>query len=366
LIELSAVELDAEAERLVIEVLRSGRLAQGPMVERFEQEFAAMTGTAHAVAVSTGSAALALALEAVGIGPGDEVVTSPFTFVATLNAALQVGASVRFADIDAGSFTIDPDAVRAAITPRTAALVPVHLYGRPAAMAELTRLADDHDLAMVEDAAQAHGARDQGQAVGSFGIGCFSFYATKNMTTGEGGMVTTDDAEVAARVRLLRNQGMRSAYRYEAVGYNLRMTEVSAAIGLSELGRLPERAERRRRNAARLTAGLQGVAGLRLPDAGPGQEHAFHQYTVRVTPEAAMARDDVAAALEARGIGAGVYYPRPVYDYDCYRDHPRVRREPMPEAERAAAEVLSLPVRPGLTDAQTDAVVAAVRDVLGA
>ena len=361
---MGVVDLDSEAERLVLEVLRSGRLAQGPMVERFEHDFARMVGTGHAVAVSSGSAALVLALQALGVGPGDEVVTSPFTFVATLNAVLQVGATARFADIRATDFTIDAAAVSAAVTPRTAAVLPVHLYGHPAAMRELTQIAERHQMALVEDAAQAHGACADGQTVGSFGVGCFSFYATKNMTTGEGGMVTTDDATVADRVRLLRNQGMREAYRYEAVGYNLRMTEVSAALGLSELARLEERTERRRRNAARLTEGLAGVPGLILPIVAAGGDHVFHQYTVRVTAEAVLSRDEVVEELRTRGIAAAVYYPKAVYDHECFRDHPLVRHERMPEAERAATEVLSLPVHPALTDQETDHVIVAVREVL--
>ena len=364
MIEMGVVELDAEAERLVLEVLRSGRLAQGPTVERFEDEFARMVGTRHAVAVSTGSAALVLALQALGVGAGDEVVTSPFTFVATLNAILQVGATARFADIRAPDFNVDPGAVDAAITPRTAAILPVHLYGQPAAVSELTEVARRHGVALVEDAAQAHGACADGRVVGSFGVGCFSFYATKNMTTGEGGMVTMDDSEVADRIRLLRNQGMREAYRYETVGYNLRMAEVSAALGLSELSRLAERTRRRRANAARLSEGLAGVPGLSLPTVAVGGDHVFHQYTVRVTAEAALTRDEVVTALREKGIAAGVYYPMAVYDHDCYRDHPLVHDERMPEAERAAKEVLSLPVHPALTEQETDRVVAAVRETL--
>jgi perosamine synthetase len=361
MIEMAAVEFDAEAERLVLEVLRSGRLAQGPMVERFENEFARLVGTRHAVAVSSGSAALALALKGAGIGPGDEVVTSPLTFVATLNAIIQVGATARFADIDATDFTIDPAAVVAAITPRTSAILPVHLYGQPAAMAELTDVAERHGLALVEDAAQAHGASGDGRAAGSFGVGCFSFYATKNMTTGEGGMVTTDDPEVVDRVRLLRNQGMRDRYCYEAVGYNLRMTEISAALGLSELARLGERTRRRLRNARRLSEGLAGIRGLSLPTVAAGRSHVYHLYTTRVTTAAARSRDEVMAALHSRGVAAGVYYPRAVYDYACYQDHPLVAHERMPEAELAATQVLSLPVHPGLTADDTEHVITAVR-----
>jgi perosamine synthetase len=363
-IELASVDLDEHAERLVLEVLRSGRLVQGPMVERFEHAFAATIGTRYAVAVDSGSAALVLALQALGVGPGDEVVTTPFTFVATLNAILQVGATARFADITPADFNLDVAAVEAAITARTAALLPVHLYGHPAALAELTGIAKRHGLPLIEDAAQAHGARLGGRRVGTFGTGCFSFYATKNMTTGEGGMVTTDDAGVAERVRLLRNQGMREAYKYEVIGANSRMTEMAAALGLSELARLDERTAKRRHNAARLTAGLQGTCGLTLPTEAPGAEHVYHQYTARVAGDAVLSRDALVAGLGDRGVRAGVYYPRPVYDHRCYAEHRLIVRQPMPEAERAAAEVVSLPVHPNLTAADTDRVVAETRGLL--
>jgi len=297
--------------------------------------------------------------------PGDEVVTSPFTFVATVNAALAAGATVRFADIDPSTFNMDPDAAAAALTERTRALVPVHLYGRPAPMDELSTLALRHDLVLVEDSAQAHGAAIGDRRTGSWGLGCFSFYATKNMTTGEGGMVTTSDARRADRMRVLRNQGMRARYQYEVVGHNWRMTDVAASIGLAELHVLDERTEARRRNAAALSERLAGIEGLVVPDAGgPDVRHVFHQYTVRVTDDARLGRDELSDALGEQGIGSGIYYPRAAYDYDCYRTHPGVVIEPMPRAERAAAEVLSLPVHPFLSDGDLDRIGDAVRSLL--
>lgn len=364
MIEVSEVCVGVEEEALVLEVLRSGRLAQGPMVERFEAGFATVVGVRHAVAVSSGTAALVLALQAAGVGPGSEVVTSPFTFAATLNAALHVGATVRFADIRLDDFTVDPVAMERRLGARTAVLMPVHLYGHASDMAAVSRLAEQHGALVVEDAAQAHGATIDGRPVGSFGVGCFSFYATKNVTTGEGGMVTTDDDDIADRVRLLRNQGMRERYRYEVPGHNFRLTELQAAVGVAQLGRLEELTEHRQENARRLTEGLGDIPGLVTPTVRPGVRHVFHQYTVRITEEARCSRDDVAAALGRRGIGSGVYYPTPVFDHPCYRQDDRVRVDPVPNTEQACREVLSLPVHPGVTTRGLDAIVRAVRDLL--
>ncbi|HEY3016401.1 MAG TPA: DegT/DnrJ/EryC1/StrS family aminotransferase [Nocardioides sp.] len=364
MIRVTEVRLDPAAERLVLEVLRSGRLAQGPMVARFEDAFRVVSGTAHAVAVNNGTTALVAALEAIGIGPDDEVVTSPFTFVATINAVLQRGARVRFADIRPDDFTLDPAAVRETVTPRTRALMPVHLYGHPADMVAFDRMAEELDLALVEDAAQAHGASVDGRPVGSFGVGCFSFYATKNLMTGEGGMVTTDDDAVADRLALLRNQGMRERYVYELAGHNYRMTEVEAAIGVAEVAQLEIRTKRRRANALALSEMLAGIEGLDTPVERPGHHHVYHQYTVRVNDVAPLGRDDVVTALAARGVESGVYYPRLAYDYACYRDNPAVRIDPMPEAERAARQVVSLPVHPWLSDSDLEQVATAVRQVL--
>jgi dTDP-4-amino-4,6-dideoxygalactose transaminase len=354
------VLLGSEEERLVLEVLRSGRLAQGPMVERLENGFRDLCGVREAVAVSNGTVALVAALESLGIGPGDEVVTSPFTFAASLNAILEVGATARFADIGE-DFTIDPHAIQRAVGSRTVAIMPVHLYGLPARMDRISSIAEEHGLAIVEDAAQAHGASFAGRAVGSFGAGCFSLYATKNVTAGEGGVITTDDTGLADRLRVLRNQGMRERYRYEVPGHNYRMTELQAAVALPQLARLQEANQRRRQNAQRLTSGLDDVPGIRTPRPDPESTHAFHQYTVRVTEEAPWDRDRLSNGLARLGVESCVYYPRAVYDYDCYRSHAGVRIEAMPKAEAAGREVLSLPVHPGLSDEDLDRIVDAVR-----
>lgn len=361
-IPISVVHLGEEEETLVLEVLRSGRLAQGPMVERLESRFRQLTGAAHAVAVSSGTTALVASVQALGLEPGSEVITSPFTFVATLNAILESGATARFVDIG-DDFALDPSLLVASVTDRSRVVMPVHLYGLPADMDAIARIAADHDLAIVEDAAQAHGARVGDRPVGTYGQACFSLYATKNVMTGEGGVVTTDDAALADRLRLLRNQGMRARYQYEIAGHNYRMTELQAAVGIPQLGRLEAITAARQANAARLTEGLADVPGLVVPRPLPGRTHVWHQYTVRVPPDAPLDRDGLAEALTARGIATGAYYPRPVYDYDCYRSHPRVLVEPMPRAEAAAREVLSLPVHPGLRDGDLDRIIQTVREV---
>lgn len=361
MIPITVVRIDPGVEPLVAEVLASGRLAQGPMVERFEGLVAEMCGTKHAVAVSNGTVSLVAALQAAGVGPGDEVVTSPFTFVASLNAILECGARVRFADIDPITYCMSPEALAAQITDDTAAVMPVHLYGQAADMQAIGEVVGDRDLPIVEDAAQAHGAESGGRRVGSFGIGSFSFYATKNVSTGEGGAVTTDDDDVADRLRLLRNQGMRERYVYEIAGHNYRMTELQAAVGIPQMERLEEINSSRRANAERLTALLSEVPGVVVPQVRPGATSVWHQYTVRITGDSAVDRDAMVAGLEQAGVGCGIYYPRAAYGYECYRSDPNVVITPCPEAERAASEVLSLPVHPFLSDDDIEAVAGAVR-----
>ncbi|WP_016697142.1 DegT/DnrJ/EryC1/StrS family aminotransferase [Actinoalloteichus spitiensis] len=367
MIPITAIDVQ-DAEPLVSSVLRSGLIAQGPMVERFEESFAHAAGVPHAIAVNSGTTALVASLEVLGLRPGDEVVTSPFTFVATLNAILEAGATARFADIGDSDYCLSPDAAAAAVGPRTTALMPVHLYGQPADVHRLDGLAASRGLALVEDAAQALGATVDGRPVGSFGLGCFSLYATKNVTTAEGGVITTEDDQLAQRLRVLRNQGMRQRYQYEVAGHNYRMTDVHAAVGLPQLGRLAQLIDSRQRNAEALSKGLTGIPGLRLPAVVDGRTHVWHQYTVLLDDDAAVDRDELAARLGEAGVGTGIYYPRLVFDYDCYRDHPgvpRVRPEDFPVACSVARRALSLPVHPKLTADDLDEIIAAVRGVLG-
>ena len=364
MIEISSPHIGALEESLVREVLRSGRLVKGPMGERFEEAVRVVVGTKHAVAVNSGTSALIASLLAHGIGEGDEVLTSPFTFVATLNAILHVGATPRFVDI-ADDFNLDAGQVEDSLGPSTRAVIAVHLYGRPADMPRICRACTERDVVVVEDAAQALGATIEGRAVGSFGTGCFSFYATKNITTAEGGIVTTDDDTIAAAVRILRDQGQENVYEYVRPGFNLRMSELHAALGVAQMTRLGTVNDKRRKNAAVLHAGLCGIEGIVVPAEGDDRTHVFHQFTVRVTADAKLHRDDVLAALAARGIRCGVYYPRPVYDYACFRSDPRIGNPYTPRAAQYAREVLSIPVHNGLEPTELDHIVESIWKVLG-
>jgi perosamine synthetase len=365
MIPITVVDV-AAAEQLVVQVLRSGAIAQGPMVKRFEDAFAGVAGVPHAVAVNNGTTALVASLQVLDLQPGDEVITSPFTFVATLNAILEAGATARFADIREDDFNIDADKVAAAVTPNTKVLMPVHLYGQMADMGKIMPVVEEHGLKLVEDSAQAVGATYEGRPSGSFGLGCFSLYATKNITTAEGGVITTSDDTLADRLRVLRNQGMRQRYQYEVAGHNYRMTDIHAAIGIPQLESLEEITKARQANAEALTKGLEGIKGLQLPQVLPGRTHVWHQYTVLITDDAPVSRDEFAAKLTEKGIGNGIYYPKTVFDYDCYRDNDKVVISDVPVAERVARQALSLPVHPKLTDAQLDTIITTVREVLGA
>lgn len=334
------------------------------MVGRLEEGIAELVGVRHAIAVNNGTTALVAAMQVLDLQPGDEVITSPFTFVATLNAILEAGAIARFADIREDDFAVDPAAVEAGIGARSTVLMPVHLYGQTADMDGLMPLVERHGLKLIEDAAQALGATHSGRGAGSFGIGSFSFYATKNLTTGEGGMITTDDEALADRLRVLRNQGMRARYQYEMAGHNYRLTDLAAALALPQLERYDDIVNRRRENAAALSAGLKDIPGLQLPTELPGRSHVWHQYTVLLAADTEVSRDDLAAGLLERGVGAGIYYPRPVHDYDCYRGHPRVRIEAMPVAESVATRCLSLPVHQHLAPADIEQIVEAVAAVM--
>jgi len=364
MIPISSVHFGAEEEELVVSVLRAGMIAQGPMVKRLEDGFAEAFGVKHAVAVNNGTTALVAALEVLDLHPGDEVVTSPFTFVATLNAILEAGATATFADITEDDFNLDPAAVGPAITARTRVLLPVHLYGQTADLDPLEALADRHGLGMVEDAAQAHGATYGGRPIGRYGLATYSFYATKNLTTGEGGMITTNDDALADRLRVLRNQGMRERYRYEMAGHNYRLTDLQAAIAIPQLARYADTVTRRRENARALQAGLASIPGLAVPRELEGRRHVWHQFTVRVLDDAPVGRDEFVARLHEHGVGAGVYYPRLLQDYDAYLDHPRVRRAEVPVAARVATQVASLPVHNALTEDDISTIVDTVAKVM--
>ena len=347
----AAAPIIGEDERAAVErVLRSGMLAQGPEVAAFESEFSPHAGGALCVAVNSGTSALHMGLLAAGIGPGDEVIVPSFTFAATGNSVALTGATPVFVDIDPLTYCIDPAATLAAIGPRTAAIMPVHLYGHPAAMAELGELAQRHSLALFEDAAQAHQATLNGQHVGSFWtFGAFSFYPTKNMTSGEGGMVSAANDEVERNLRLYRNQGMLQQYHNEVVGLNNRMTDIHAAIGRVQLTKVGAWTAKRQENAAFLSANLEGVT---TPPVADGAVHVYHQYTVRVAED----RDGLAKALKDEyNVGSGMFYPVP-----NHRLKPFQVDVELANTEQAALECLSLPVHPSLSQNDLERIVAAV------
>ncbi len=348
MIPIARPQLGPEEYEAVMSVLASGLMAQGAQVAAFEQSFAALCQTREAVAVSSGTAALHLALLATGVGPGDEVITSPFSFAATGNTILLVGARPVFVDIEADTYNLDPALVEQAITPRTKAIMPVHLYGNPADMERLVALAQAHNLIIIEDACQAHLASVNGKPVGGFGVGCFSFYATKNMTTGEGGIVTTDDPAIAEQVRLLRSHGQKERYLHISNGYNLRMTDIQGALGNAQIGKLEGFNARRIENAAYLSERLRDY--VPIPVTRPGHRHVYHQYTIRTRGD----RDQWARTLAERGVGTGVHYPRPIHKQPYYIEQGFDMS--LPVAEAAAAQVLSLPVHPALTERELERV----------
>lgn len=339
---------DAE-KKAVMEVLESGFLAQGARTAEFEKRFASMLGVKHAIAVSNGTCALQIAMLANGIGPGDEVITSPFTFIATANAIVFTGAKPVFVDIEIESFNIDPELIEAAITPRTKAILPVHLYGQVCDMDKIQSIADKHGLKVIEDACQSVLATYKGKHAGSFGTGTFSFYATKNMMTGEGGMITTNDDDVADQCRLIRNHGMRERYVHEMVGYNFRMTDIQAAIGLAQIERLPAFTEKRRANASQYNQNIHAVI---TPKELADREHVWHQYTIRIEDNL---RDAAMAKLSEAGIGYGIYYPIPLHKQQSMERF--VDNASFPIAEQFSNQVLSLPVHPDLSDDDLERVI---------
>jgi perosamine synthetase len=353
-IEIAHPLLGDEEREAVLEVLGGRDFVKGPRVAAFEREFAAFHGAAHGVATSSGATALLVALLAHGIGPGHEVIVPSFGFFATPAAVLLAGAMPIFADVEPESLCLSPGAAEAAVTPRTKAVLPVHLFGMPADMPAFAELARRRGLSLLEDAAQAHGATIEGRHVGSFGTAAFSFYATKNMTTLEGGMVLTSDADVARRLRLLRNHGRDGHSAHELVGGNFRMSELSAAIGRVQLRRLPEWNAQRRERARFLSARLEGVTP---PAELPGRQSVFHQYTVRVP---AGARDALLSSLDGQGIDARVYYARPTHAEPALRRRLGEGTQHLPETERACREVLSLPVHPGLNESDLGRIVRVV------
>jgi perosamine synthetase len=336
-----------EEIKAVSEVLKSGMLAQGESVKRFEDEFSSYLGVKNAIAVNNGTVALDLTIKAMGLKPGDEVITPAFTFIASANCALYNGLRPVFADVDPKTFNIDPDDLQKRITPKTRAVIGVHLYGQPFDLSAVSDICQDGKIALVEDCAQAHGAEFRGKKVGSFGsAGCFSFYPTKNMTTGEGGMITTNDDALAARLRLLRSHGDTGKYNHATLGYNYRMMNLQGAIGLVQLSRLEEFTAQRIANAAFLNENIM-IKGITTPYQAKDVRHVYHQYVVRVEESFASSREKLMEYLQAKGIGSAVHYPKAVYKQPLYREL-GYTNESCPVSEEVSRKVLSLPVHPSL------------------
>ncbi|MCL4868003.1 MAG: DegT/DnrJ/EryC1/StrS family aminotransferase [Anaerolineae bacterium] len=353
MIPVSKPYIGEEEKQAVMAVLDSGMIVQGPRVAEFEKQFAAVCGTKHAVATSSGTTALHLAMLAHGLGPGDEVITTPFTFIASVNSILYAGATPVLVDIEEDTFNIDPEAIERAITPRTKAILCVHLFGHLCDMDALQGIANKHGLALIEDACQSVGGTYKGKVAGSFGTGTFSLYATKNVMSVEGGMITTNDDEIADQCRLLRSHGMRRRYYYDMLGYNFRMTDIHAAVGIAQLNRLEATTVKRQENAAYLSARLESVV---VPTVREGYEHVWHQYTIRV--DGGRDRDAAVQQLADNGVGSGIFYPVPAHQHDYMRKI--VGDLTFPVSEKAAAEVISLPVHPLLSQADLEKIVAEV------
>jgi dTDP-4-amino-4,6-dideoxygalactose transaminase len=353
-IPIARPDLGPEELAAVADVLGSGMIAQGRKVAELEERWAAFVGVEHAVAMANGTLALMSIFTGIGLEPGDEVITVSHTFAATANAILFTGATPVFIDIEPDTFLIDAKKVEAAITPRTRAICPVHLFGLVADMDMIRAIADRHGLVVVEDACQAHGATFRGRKAGSFGHGAFSLYATKNMTTAEGGFVTTSDDRLADWLRLYRNQGMRSRYQFEILGFNFRLTDMAAAIGLAQLAKLERNTARRQEIAADYDAAFADLP-VRLPVTPDGRTHVFHQYTLDVGAQ----RDAILADLREAGVGADVYYPVPVHRQEYIME--RGLHADLPVTDSAAARTLALPIFPGLSDGEQQQVIDAVR-----
>ena len=339
-----------EEARVVAEVLKSGMLAQGERVKEFEQRFSEYCGVQNSVAVSNGTVALDLALKTVGIQQGDEVITPSFTFIATANAVLFQGARPVFADIEEKTFNINPNDVLEKLTAKTKAIIGVHLFGQPFELKAVQEICDDHQLLLIEDAAQAHGAEYRSKKVGSFGIGCFSFYPTKNMTTGEGGMITTSNDTLAETCRLLRNHGQGEKYNHITLGYNYRMTDLEAALGIVQLKKLNGFNEKRIKHADYLTKNLT-ISGLKLPYKKEGVKHIYHQYAVTVEDDFPMSRAAFMQYLRDKGIGCAIHYPLPIHQQPFYHGlgytDENVR---CPVGTAVSQKIVSLPVHPSLQE----------------
>jgi perosamine synthetase len=363
MIPVSKPLIEEEEINAVVDVLKSGMIAQGSKTAELENMFANLCKTKHAIAFSNGTTAIHSAIVALGIKEGDEVITVPFTFVATANPVLMERGKVVFVDISKDDFCIDPNKVEEKITQNTKAIIPVDLFGQIYRYKEIKEIADKHNLKILEDACQAIGATQNGLTAGKLGdVAAFSLYATKNIATGEGGMLTTDDDEIARLVKMYRHHGQDEAVRYEylALGHNYRMTDIAAAIGVEQMKKIDRIVDTRVRNAQLYDEGLTKVKGIVIPKVMENNTHVYHQYTIRVTDEFGHSRDDLMAYLRENEIGSGVYYPKPLHLHEHFRKM-GYKEGDFPVAEQMAKEVLSLPVNPFVTEEDVEMVVEKIK-----
>ncbi len=350
MITIAKPEVGDEEIRAVNEVLKSGMLAQGPKVAELEKAWAEYCGTKHALAVNSGTAAIHAALFAAGVQPGDEVITTPFSFIATINPIIMLGAKPVLVDIDKATFNIDATKIEAVITKKTKAIMPVHLYGQPADVSAIKDLAEKHDLKIIEDACQAIGSEYRGKKAGNLGsLGCFSLYATKNIMCGEGGMITTNDDEQAKLIRQFRQHGMSGSYQYEHLGYNYRLTDLQAAIAVEQLKKVDRFNKARQENARFFNEELKDVRGIITPKVHANRTHVYHQYTIIIEDTCNVTRDELAKNLKDKGVIAGVYYPQPLHHIEHIAKRTGYRVGDFPNTEDLAKRVISLPVHPGIT-----------------
>jgi len=363
IIPVSKVALGKEEIQAALEVLKSGNLRQGKKTEEFEKAFAEKVGAKYGVAVSSGTAALHLAYQSL-INPGDEVLVPSFTHISTASMVCFAGGKPVFCDIDSKTFTIDLEGINRKITPRTKAIAPVHLFGNACYVDEIIDLAKENDLRIIWDAAQAHGTRYKGKDVGSFDdLVCYSFYPTKNMITGEGGMITTNNFVLYERLKLLRSHGQAKKYFHTGLGFNYRMTDVEAAIGIEQLKKLSDFVRKRRLNAEYLTRNISGIEGIITPFVEDYVEHSFHQYTILVdASKLHCTRDEFITALKEEGIGTGVHYPRPLHKQPVFENFSS--DSSLPVSEDISDRIFSLPVYPGLDEMELNLIIQGIIKVL--
>jgi dTDP-4-amino-4,6-dideoxygalactose transaminase len=364
-INIASPIIESDEIDAVNRVLESGQLAQGPMVERLEHDFAKLCGTKYAVALNSGTAALHSSLHVLGIGPGDEVITTPYSFIASINSILMVGAAPVLVDIEPSTFNLDPTKLEAAITKKTKAIIPIHLYGQPASMEEIGTTANANGIHVIEDACQAVGAQYNDKKTGSMGVlGCFSLYATKNITSGEGGVITTDNADFVTSLKEFRQHGMTAQYEYAGLGYNYRLSDLHAAIAVEQVKKIDLFTAARQQIAAALTEGLKDLPGIIVPPTAPNRDHVYQQYTIRVTKDFPISRGELKDRLKAKGIGSGIYYPKGLHEA-AHIQKLGYKKGDFPVTELAAEEVLSLPVHPKVTDADVKQIINTMREFAG-